>query len=200
MATKVIKKITKKNHDELLKKLGRWYVNWDLGYYFTSGIETEDGKICLLDKPDTIRTILYFPEGMTHTINEASKMAEKVKQNRDYFISENIKSAGYERELKMIRAAEKGLFSPVIVCLGGCDEEGKGRASMEFFDNDTPLYDFHTSNKMEEKMTRYATDEELQAYKQAVIAAVDNLTKRLNTYLKRYGLSKIKAQTFWDER
>lgn len=200
MTTKVIKKITKKNHDELLKKLDRWYVNWDLGYYFTSGIETEDGKICLLDKPDNIRTIFHFPEGMTHTINETSKMAEKVKQNRDYFISENIKSAGYAYELKMIRAAEKGLVSPVIVCLGGCDEEGKGRASMEFFENDTPLYDFHTSNKMEEKMTRYATDEELQAYKQAVIAAVDNLTKRLNTYLKRYGLSKIKAQTFWDER
>lgn len=198
MTTKVIKKITKKNHDELLKKLSRWYVNWDLGYYFTSGIETEDGKICLIKKPDTIRTSFYFPEGMTGTINEASKMAEKVKQNRDYFISENIKSAGYEHELKMIKAAEEGLVSPVIVCLGGCDKVGKGRASMEFFENDTPLHDFRFPNM--EKMTRYATDEELRAYKQAVIAAVDNLTKRLNTYLKRYGLSKIKAQTFWDER
>lgn len=198
MATKVIKKITKKNHDELLKKLGRCYVNWDLGYYFTSGIETEDGKICLIKKPDTIRTSFYFPEGMTGTINEASKMAEKVKQNREYFISENIKSAGYAHELKMIKAAEEGLVSPVIVCLGGCDEVGRGRASMEFFENDTPLYDFSFPNM--EKMTRYATDEELQAYKQAVIVAVENLTKRLNTYLKRYGLSKIKAQTFWDER
>lgn len=198
MATKVIKKITKKNHDELLKKLGRWYVNWDLGYYFTSGIETEDGKICLIKKPDTIRTSFYFPEGMTHTIKEASKMAEKMKQNRAYFISENIKSAGYESELKMIKAAEEGLVSPVIVCLGGCDEAGKGRASMEFFENDAPLHDFRFPNM--EKMTRYATDEELRAYKQAVITAVENLTKRLNTYLKRYGLSKIKAQTFWDER
>lgn len=198
MTTKVIKKITKKNHDELLKKLGRWYVNWDLGYYFTSGIETEDGKICLIKKPDTIRTSFYFPEGMTGTINEASKMAEKVKQNREYFISENIKSAGYAYELKMIKAAEEGLVSPVIVCLGGCDEVGRGRASMEFFENDTPLYDFSFPNM--EKMTRYATDEELQAYKQAVIVAVENLTKRLNTYLKRYGLSKIKAQTFWDEK
>lgn len=194
MATKVIKKITKKNHDELRDKMGRWYVNWDLGYYFTSGIETEDGKICLIKKPDTIRTSFYFPEGMTHTVNEASKMAEKVKQNRYYFISENIKSAGYARELKMIEAAEKGLFSPVIVCLGGCDELGKGESSMEFYEKDAPINDSRIPNI--EKMTRYATDEELQAYKQAVLAAVDNLTKRLNTYLKRYGLSKIKAQTF----
>lgn len=108
MATKVIEKVTKKNEPELREKLGFLYKNSDLSGYYASGIETEDGKICLIKKPYKIEKNFYFAEGMAGTINEASK--------------------------------------------------------------------------------------------QAVLAAKDILVKRLNTYLKRYGLSKVSAQTFWDER
>ena len=197
MATKVIEKITKKNQAELRGKLGWLYKNSDLSGYYASGIETEDGKICLIKKPGKIEKNFYFAEGMAGTINEASKQAEKVKRDCEFFISENIKSAGYEWELKRINEAENGGTKAFITNFGGC-VNGRGMASLKFYGNSEHPVDFPPHLSVD--MCREATDEEVQAYKKAVLAARDTLIKRLNTYLKRYGLSKVSAQVFWDER
>lgn len=195
MATKVIKKINKNNQAELQGKLGGWYVKANLGKEFASGIETEDGKICLITKPSQICKYFYFAEGRTRGINEGIDLAEKAKHDRKFFISKNVQLAGYEFKLKSIAKVEKGESQAFI----SSRTDGKGMSHIRFANflnlEDTGLPSFPPGT-----LVREVTDEELQAYKQAVLVAKDALIKRLNTYLKRYVMYKASAQVFWGER
>ena len=195
MATKVIKKINKKNQDELRNKLGGWYLKANLGKEFASGIETEDGKICLITKPSQICKYFYFAEGRTHNVSAALDLVEKEKHDRKFFISKNVQLAGYEFKLKSVAKVEKGESQAFI----SSRTDGKGMSHIRFA-NFLNLEDTGLPSSPPGTLVREVTDEELQAYKQAVLAANDALIKRLNTYLKRYGMYKASVQVFWDER
>lgn len=194
MATKVIKKINKKNQDELRNKLGGWYLKANLGKEFASGIETEDGKICLITKPSQICKYFWLAEGRTRGISEGIDLAEKAKHDRKFFISKNVQLAGYEFKLKSIAKVEKGESQAFIYSRTDC----KGMSHIRFA-NFLNLEDTGLPPCPPGTLVREVTDEELQAYKQAVLAARDTLIKRLHTYLNRYGMYKITTDTCWDE-
>lgn len=190
MATKVIEKITKKNQGDLTySRIGDGYSIFNPSKNYASYIETEDGKICLVNKSE-IKKIFCSAEGRTQGVSEASELADTDKRDREHFISENVRLAGYEDEIEKIGKVEKGklrafLFDYIT------RPEGKGRADIRFFDackiGDNGLPPPRTSKDW----VREATMEELQAYKNALESANTSLLKRLNSYLKRYGLSKV---------
>lgn len=79
MATKVIKKITKKNQGELQGKINSSYTSENPSKYYASYIETEDGKVCLVAKPLTIEKNFCFAEGRTRDISEAIELAKRLR-------------------------------------------------------------------------------------------------------------------------
>lgn len=199
MATKVIKKITKKNQGELQGKLSNPYTKDNPSKYYASYIETEDGKVCLVEKPERIEKSFCFAEGRTRDISEAIDLANKAKRDRDYFISENVRRAGYEGIIEDIEKVGKGEMKAFFFDYTDC-KNGKGQAIISFFDNwrigedGLPPHKFTPSSAIRE-----VTREELQAYKKALESANNMLLKRLDTYLKRFGLSKVRTWTYWDE-
>lgn len=199
MATKVIEKVTRKNQKELLDKLGNPHTDIEPYKYCASYIETEDGKICAILKPLTLEKNFCFPENKNRSISEAVELVEKATHDQDYFISENVRRAGYEDEIEKIEKVEDGsmqaFFCDSIYC-----ENGKNKVGIWFSDNceigedGLPPHRFISPSSF-----RQVADEELQAYKQAILAANDALLKRLNTYLKRFGLSKVRAWAYRNE-
>lgn len=189
MATKVIARITKKNQGGLTySRIGDGYSIFNPSKNYASYIETEDGKICLVNKSE-IKKIFCSAEGRTQGVSEASELADTDKRDREHFISENVRSAGYEDEIEKIGKVEKGELRAFLFDYITCPD-GKGRADIRFFDaceigdNGLPL-------RTSKDWVREATMEELQAYKKALESANTSLLKRLNSYLKRYGLSRV---------
>lgn len=199
MATKVIEKITKKNQAELQGKLSNPYTKDNPSKHYASYIETEDGKICLVEKPEGIEKDFCFAEGRTRDISEAIELAEKAKRDRDYFISRNLQCAGYEGRIEDVEKVEEGEMKAFFFDYTDC-RDGKGQATISFFENwrigedGLPPHKFTPSSAIRE-----VTDEELRAYKKALESANNMLLKRLDTYLKRFGLSKVRTWTYWDE-
>lgn len=199
MATKVIEKITKKNQAELQGKLSNPYTKDNPSKHYASYIETGDGKVCLVEKPEGIEKDFCFAEGRTRDISEALELADKAKRDRDYFISRNLQCAGYEDKIESIGEVEDGNMKAFFFDFNDC-KDGKGQAVINFFENwkigedGLPPHKFTPSSAIRE-----VTDEELQAYKKALESANAALLKRLDTYLKRFGLSKVRTWTYWDE-
>ena len=189
MATKVIEKITKKNQGGLTySRIGDGYSIFNPSKNYASYIETEDGKICLVNKSE-IKKIFCSAEGRTQGVSESSELADTDKRDREHFISENVRSAGYEDEIEKIGKVENGelrafLFDHIT------RPDGKGRADIRFFDA-CKIGDNGLPPRTSKDWAREATMEELQAYKKAMESANNSLLKRLNSYLKRYGLSKV---------
>ena len=199
MATKVIEKITKKNQGELQGKINSSYNSDNPSKYYASYIETEDGKVCLVAKPLKIEKNFCFAEGRTRDISEAIELAEKAKRDRDHFISKNVQRAGYEEKIEKIKKVKNGDMQAFFYTPTDC-KDGKGEVGIWFEENWKIGEDGLPSHKfISPSSFREVTDEELQAYKQAVLTAKDSLLKRLNTYLKRFGLSKVRTWTYWDE-
>ncbi len=199
MATKVIEKITKKNQGELQGKLSNPYTKDNPSKHYASYIETEDGKVCLVEKPERIEKNFCFAEGRTRDISEAIELAKKAERDRDYFISKNVQRAGYEEKIEKIEKVENGDMHAFFYTPNDC-KEAQGEVGIWFEENWKIGEDGLPSHKfISPSSFREVTNEELQAYKQALESANAALLKRLNTYLKRFGLSKVRTWTYWDE-
>ena len=71
-------------------------------------------------------------------------------------------------------------------------------------DEDCKIYCINFVNAWDEdKIPENAiklTKEELSSYKKALVEAIRAFTKRLNAYLKRYGMSKVNTWSYWADR
>ena len=199
MATKVIEKVTRKNQGELLDKLGNPYTDIEPYRYCASYIETEDGKICIILKTLALEKNFCFPENENRSISEAMELVKRATHDQDFFISDNVRMFGYGDEIEKIKKVEDGsmqaFFCDSIYC-----ENGKNKVGIWFADTCEIGEDGLPPHKpIPPSAFRKVTDEELRAYKRAVLAANDALLKRLNTYLKRFWLSKVRSWAYRNE-
>lgn len=144
-----------------------------------------DGSMLEIDKSD-IETRFCFGYGQNgystaEDRREANRMEEYAMTNQDYFINENLK--GIDKQIKHF------------------EEEHDFRI--------VPHYYKQRDNRLKEIVTykpfgfgaEYAdapkvSKEDITLYVQALKAERENFVKRLNAYLKRYGLSKLHTWTY----
>lgn len=128
------------------------------------------------DKP-SVRTRLCYGYGYGRDYEDAQKSAEAVRNDYDFFLSENIQYSGYEKALKTIKERPDTVYlrktyngnyvSLVYGCYG------------------SPEKDYVKP-----------TENDLEIIKFGLKAQLENLKKRCATYWKRYGGSKLDTWTY----
>ena len=142
-------------------------------------LKTKDGYFYILEKKK-LNTEFYISEGSNRSIEEALTICKEIKTKEDFFIEDNLSNINYL--INTIKNNKNNLFfaarykNSKIVAIS------------------TNKYDVF--NKENRKLT---TDEEIEVLK--ICEKYKELqTKKINSYLKRFGLSKIKANTYWGDR
>lgn len=145
------------------------------------------GKLIALEKPG-IKTDFYFGEhGFDY--DEKTREAARAEKSEDFFINENLSQLDGEKWLK------KENYNHYI----GIKYQRAPENTRIYQVYDVPfcyVYEgrFKTDGKIE--LTENDVQTLLKAYENQKI----RFKKRLKTYLKRYGLSKVSCSTYWADR
>ena len=132
-------------------------------------------KFLLLDK-EAIQTEFWFSdEG--NDFQKFCKVTETDKNKVDYFMTENL--SRYDLDLRNEIYISK-------LCVSGYNKNVLQYYSVKRLQHD----------KME-NISRMMTADEISEYENGLLFARNELEKRLDSYLKRYGASKLRFSTFF---
>lgn len=136
----------------------------------------------------------------TEDFDRANNMAHHARTSEDYFISENMKS--YKQTLDNLRPASDWSrdYMPVLRGEGEVKELGfirpwealeavGGSGYMEEMPGKTLRVRFSTCYILK--------DAEIEAIREGYEKAMKSHEKKVKSYLKRYGLSKVNAWSYW---
>ena len=148
--------------------------------------KSKSGYYVKFEKP-TIKTQFCFGHGYCGITTEeetdrAFSMAEKARKDAEYFINENLEDLN--EQLKLFESDEK-LF------LTNYYPNNKVKIASIKSARYFGMYSFD-----EKYIVAELDKEEIEQLKAIVNSEIEKFTKRLNTYLKRYGLSKIHSWTY----
>lgn len=157
-------------------------------------------KFYLIQKP-SIQTSLCFGAGfngkaLEEELKEATEGAKKAREDEEFFIHENMEEAGISRKIKELENKEKYCFVLSNDMPSNCSrtEISFGRFPMKDENGLLYNYDGYYSNSV--TWQRLATDEERESILAAYKRVKASFEKRLKTYLKRYGLSKVRSWSY----
>ena len=177
----------KKIDEKLMEK----YLNRELERYNYRGrkeylmkeaywlVELTDGTIFVYGKP-SINTRFCFGEN-GYDCDVANKAANEARTNEDLFRKENL--SGIDKNIELLRDGPKdGRILWVATTHGIADYLNEG------YEWDRELVNGTTMIPDEENRKRL-----LEGYE----IVRERFAKRIETYLKRFGLSKVRAWTYW---
>lgn len=160
----------------------RKYIAWLQKSYIDSLIRLSNGKIVEIEKPK-MQTNFCFGYGWVDPNGEekdaADEMAEYAKESQEYFIKKNLKQVD-----EIIERAKHPGYKGYLWSSGT-----KNIYSVSFMDEYRRMCAF--DGKGEE-----LTEEDKTTYINALQACKARFEKRLQTYLKRYGMSKIRTWSY----
>ena len=147
--------------------------------HISNAVKLDNGGYVLIEKP-SINTMFCY--GYSDTLDgsemqEAGKCAHNARTNTEYFIQQNLNPL----EEKIC-----DLYAGALVY----KSYENARIYELCFDETAPKR--YTDISFIE-LSKAEIERLVNAYKEEI----KKLTKRLNTYLKRYGLSKVHAWTYW---
>ena len=157
-----------------------------------------NGVWLTLDNPK-IQTRFCFADDYDTPEDQISlKQCKRAETDIEYFKSENLeKIDDWIKTLendKYIFALQSNYNDGRLVSIIPCDFVGTK-------DNPTIIYGYFQKRMIQgEDYIRLMTEEERQTVLSAYKQIREDFEKRLNTYLKRYGLSKIDTWTYWAGR
>lgn len=152
-------------------------------------IKTSKGYLIPLDKPD-IETRFCFGYSLsrydTEDYDRANDMVDYANKNVEYFKSENLKKI-----TEWIKAIENDeVYIHRHYCSSPANSRAKTLVHMHYY----RLYDMTEEQKAEYELLTGADKETvLNAYK----IELTKFEKRLNSYIKRYGTSKLRIWSYW---
>lgn len=160
-------------------------------------VELSNGNIIDIDKP-RIETSFCFGMGMyaTYTQEEferAEKLADNARKNVDYFISENMKQITEKIDC-LNEALDNKREVYTFVHYSGQPEDSELVAYNCVRICDNPEFAPYRYNNL--KAVRKLSNEDIQAIIDGLEEVAKKFIKRLNTYLKRYGLEKLNVWTY----
>lgn len=153
-------------------------------------VELVNGDIVAIEKPSIQKNFCFgYSDSRydTEDFDRANDMAEHARNSVDYFMSENLKG-----------------INETIDSL-----EGKGRHNWEWRvaipyygqSKDSKLRSIWCVDIWESRGKEYPLleGEDLQRVIEGYKVVKADFEKRLNTYLKRYGLSKVNSWSYWQD-
>lgn len=156
--------------------------------YFTAG----DGTIVTFDKP-SIETTFWFGE---HNHEDRSKEAARAKKSVKFFISSNMNRL---RTYKERPDYYRGAYRYPYIKRGEYIGQASGCALGYIVFADCRGKSYNGEN-LEAKGYRKLTESEIQRLYEAEDRRDALFMRRLESYLKRYGLSKVHCSTYWADR
>lgn len=145
------------------------------------------GKLIALEKPG-IKKDFYFGEH-GFDFDEKQKQAAEAKKSESFFISENLNQINCDKWL-----LKEGYKHYIGVKYSGSPEDTRICCVYDAHIFDVESGDFDITGKIE--LTENDVQTLLKAYENQKI----RFKKRLKTYLKRYGLTKVSCSTYWADR
>lgn len=146
-----------------------------------------DGSLVVIEKPH-IKTSFCFGES-GYDIEDAENAAHYAKTSEQYFIDENMRYTYFDREMAYLTNYINGGAGQTPYIYGAYWDTGYNCKL-----RNVRFYAYHETAPSDGKVLS-ADDAKvlLEAYK----SAKAKFEKRLRTYLKRYGLSKVHSWTYW---
>lgn len=153
-------------------------------------VELTDGRIFCINKRK-IRTEFCFGEGYHagFDYNEAADMAENARTNENLFRARNL--LWLDTEIKALSGEPLCDWKeePTVIYIA------KGSNVV-----DTMLYNSYGGDDWDLKMNNNVValgDEDKKRILDVLKECREEFAKRIDSYLKRYGLSKVTAWTYW---
>lgn len=182
-ATKSVQKSYKiKDNQDLAKEAG--FEGYDFEYY--SHICKLPNGLIVAARKNSIETSFWFAEGSQcgTTFEEAQELADIASKSEQYFIDKNTSELNYT--IKQLKEQLKGNYI-------NYDEIGLRKINS--------YYEIATLRIYAKRGTCYQpTNEDLIVLIDFYESVKADFEKRLQTYLKRYGLTKCSFQTYWADR
>lgn len=170
-------------------------------------IPVANNGIAVIDKP-RIETDFYFGYsdcGQGLSYEENNERVNHVSDHlAEYFVSYNLRDINEKIKLiEEILDSENKDGEYIIINSGHYSSDILGNArSLQI----VKPYNFYTGNTTLEEIQRHdasavvASIEDVKRYLEAYKFIKETFTKRLNTYLKRFGTSKLSVGTYWVDR
>lgn len=150
-------------------------------------IRLDCGKLAYIKKPKIETQFCYAEGGQWGTMEAALSCCEKAENDQNHFIDSNMKDILHEiEEVKKDKrpGREMNLYFFEL------QNSGFGEINL-LSDYDIDKFNYRNIIKL--------TDSDRQKYISALESVRDSFRKRLDTYLKRYGLSKVHAWTYYGD-
>ena len=159
-------------------------------------LELENGLILKFEKP-SIETYFCYGYSLsnidTESYDNANKNVENARKDVINFINENIAQSGLQDLYNKLIKADTVYYS-------NCNNNGIVSVRSLYDQNDECYFRYHYGENSDHYKT-YITGTLSKSDVQKIIAKVaeelQKFVKRLNTYLKRYGLSKVHSWSYW---
>lgn len=161
---------------------------------FYYGVELANGDIYVIEKP-SIKKDFCFGYGMygadlNNDQKRADAVAQKVRESQEYFIKENLSEIN--QKIEMLMSSHHVAYK--YLNYTGQQSGSKLKAYTVCHLCDGPEYNpVRWTNLID---VERLTDEEINALIDGYGVVKGMFTKRLNTYLKRYGLTKLNVWTY----
>ena len=147
-------------------------------------VRLSDGRIVNISKP-SIETSFCFGES-GYDADDALRMADYARRSEEHFRSENLKK--YKTMIDILARNSHNYGIREDVWVGNSYRDKPGIAYVEVGDAWDRWKNEPIPTVSEEDRERL-----LEGYRKAYAA----FEKRINAYLKRYGLSKVRSWTYW---
>ena len=148
----------------------------------SNGVQLENGLLIEFENPDIKENFCFSAgqngEATPEEWNNANEMASLARTSEKYFISENMKSF---KDLEKVLNADK-------VYLERYHEHGY--LDVGAISDELPSQDCWRINFIE------LTKKDIENLKDVIAEEKTKFMKRLDAYLKKYGLSKVKSWTY----
>lgn len=153
-------------------------------------VELENGDIVVIEKP-RIETRFCFGYSDsrydTEDYDRANNMADYAKRSQEYFIEENM--SDIDRMIAQLEGTESHSFEYRLrVKYTNSPADSKLKSLDAYYWHDEHAKQFPEISDADRQRV-------IDGYK--VVRA--DFEKRLNTYLKRYGMSKVKTWSYWQD-
>lgn len=155
-------------------------------------VELENGDIVVIDKPEIKKDFCFgYSDSRydTEDYDRANACADHARNSVDYFIEQNMVEIDNMIALYEGKDADRWVFK-VCIPYSGQPRDSKFKSIFMYRPWDESEY-----SKQFPVLGDADRQRMIEGYK-AVRAAFE---KRLNTYLKRYGLSKVHAWSYWQD-
>ena len=152
-------------------------------------VELQNGDIIPIEKPRIEKDFCFgYSDSRydTEDYDRASDMANHASTSENYFITKNLKDI--DNTIAELEGEKLNYFQYYIrISYTGQPDNSKLKA----------LHQLHFDKEIEGKDYNKLEGENLKRVIEGYKIVKTDFEKRLKTYLKRYGMSKVKAWSYW---